>query len=885
MAYYLKNIFLFFFILSGALCLLSQDKQTSIPDTVVTDSLNITVQSDSLGSDSLQIDTTKTKPNVKTPIEYEAEKIYNSIDKKQTILSGNAKITYQDIILRAALITVEWDKNIMHAQGVEDSVWIVDKETGDSTKTKKLVGLPEFSEAGDVMNGEIMDFNFKTKKGRVIKGRTEFESGFYHGNTLKMAKPKLLYISDAKFTTCDLDDPHFHFWAKKMRIDVNKKVIAKPLVMYIGNIPVAGLPFLYFPIRKGRKSGFIIPRYGESSLQGRYLSGFGYYWAASEYWDIKSTVDYFEKSGFILKGQLNYNLRYKLRGSVSGSWTRKDFDLSGTKERRWNLNINHSQTISPTLSLNINGSFVSSGNLYKDLSSNRNLRLKNTIRSNATLRKKLSGSKNLTINLNQTRNLTSGETEETLPRISFRGGTSPVFKRPEEQKEIKWYHNIIFSYSSEAQSKKKKVLQSDSTFTTTRDMGWDHNINISSPQKIFTYLTWSPNIRYDETWYGKQKEYFLDPETNTIDFREKEGFYSLRTFNFSSSFGTKLYGTFNPFFLKNTAFRHVVTPNLSYNYRPDFADEQWGYYQTVMDSLGEKQKYDRFSGGMYGSTPTGEQRSLSLNIRNLFQMKTGKPDSTKKFDLFRWNLSTSYNWKAKQFPLNDIRSSINANPLRNLNVSVNTTYTFYKTDSAGNKIESMYIDDIEWKKPLNIFSTQLLRQTRFNFNINLKLQGKLGSGQNKTKKNQKLTPETTEQAQNTEPDFITDDQYEQNNQISNFDIPWTLNVSLRYSHSKTNPLNSHKTFYMNTNLNFNLTENWKITYNARYNFEEKEMISQDFVFYRDLHCWEARFVWSPIGRYKHFYFKINVKASMLSDIKYEKGTGRRALSSPQFLNY
>jgi len=879
----LKNIFIFFFILSGALYLRGESQEISYPDTV--DTLPSIILSDSLVVDSLQTDSQKTKPSVQAPIQYEAEKIYNSLDMKQTILSGKAKITYQDIILKAAKITVDWDENLMHAEGRKDSVWVKNKETGDSLKTEQWIGLPEFSEAGDVMTGEKMDFNFKTKKGRVIKGRTVFEQGYYRGNTLKMAKPKLLYIEDARFTTCDLEEPHFHFWAKKMRIDVNKKVIAKPLVMYLGNIPVAALPFLYFPIRKGRKSGFIIPRYGESSLQGRYLSDFGYYWAASDYWDVKTTVDYFEKSGFVLKGRLNYNILYKLRGAVSGSWTRKDFDISGTKERRWNLNINHSQTINPTFSLNISGSFVSSGSIYKDLSANRSLRLKNTIYSNATLRKDLSGSKNIIINLSQTRNLTTDEIEETLPRITFSGGTLPLFKRPEEKENMRWYHNINISYSSEAKFQRQKDLQGDSTFKTTRDLGWDHNINISSPQKLFTYLTWNPHIKYDETWYAKQRDYYLDPVTKTIASREKEGFYSLRTFQFSSSFSTKLYGTFNPFFLKNTSFRHVITPNISYNYRPDFSDDIWGYYQTVRDSLGQEQQYDHFQGGMYGSTPVGEQRAVSLSLRNLFQMKTGKADSTKKFDLFAWNLSTSYNWKAKQFPLSDLRSTINASPIRNLNLSLNSTYSFYKTDTSGKKISYLYIDDINWKNPLSFFSTQLFRQTRFNFNISFQLQGKLLSGKDNRKENEPSLPETTDQSLNTEPGIITGDQYENNQQISNFAIPWNLNVSLRYSLSKTNPLNPYKTFYMETNLNFNLTENWKITYSSRYDFEKGEMISQDLVFYRDLHCWEARFVWSPIGIYKHFYFKINVKAPMLSDIKYERGTGRRALSSPQFLHY
>ena len=162
----LKKIFLFFFILCGALCLKGQHQVISSSDTVGT--LHSTMFTDSLKADSLQTNSQKTKSSIQTPIKYEAEKIYNSIDNKQTILSGKAKITYQDITLKAAEITVEWEKNLMHAEGRKDSVWMKNEETGDSTKTEQWVGLPEFSEAGDEMKGEKMDFNFKTKKGRVI---------------------------------------------------------------------------------------------------------------------------------------------------------------------------------------------------------------------------------------------------------------------------------------------------------------------------------------------------------------------------------------------------------------------------------------------------------------------------------------------------------------------------------------------------------------------------------------------------------------------------------------------------------------------------------------------------------------------------------------------
>jgi hypothetical protein len=114
-------------------------------------------------------------------------------------------------------------------------------------------------------------------------------------------------------------------------------------------------------------------------------------------------------------------------------------------------------------------------------------------------------------------------------------------------------------------------------------------------------------------------------------------------------------------------------------------------------------------------------------------------------------------------------------------------------------------------------------------------------------------------------------------EIPGFEIPWDLTTSISYSQNRFNPLNPTKTWWMNANLNFNLTKFWKISYRARLDLVSNELVSQDIIFYRDLHCWEARIVWTPTGRYKRFYFKINIKSPMLKDIKVEKGTGRTGI--------
>lgn len=817
------------------------------------------------------------KRDLQGPVQYEASKIEIDVEKRLMVLYGNAKVSYQNIVLTGGKITIDWNTRIMRAESIPDTVYEHKPDSEDSVMVVTRIQYPEFSESGDVMTGEVMTFNFKTKKGRVVRGRTKFEDGFYSGRALKMIKKGSLNVADASFTTCDKDYPHFHFWCQKMRIDVNKRVIAKPVVFYIGHIPVMGLPFIYFPITKGRHSGLIMPRYGMSTIDGWYLRGLGYYWAASEYWDLKGTVDYFQKSGFLFRGDLNYNVRYKFSGSVSGSWTRKDFEAYGTKERRWDLNIRHSQIISPTSRLTVNGSFVSSGSLYQQLSENREQRMRQEIRSNATYTKQFSGSRSLTINLNQTKNLKTEEVSETLPRISFRMGQIPLFKT-KDSKDNRWYNSIYFSYNTEMLYQRRKTFNSaDLTYNTNDNAAWQHRASLSAPQKLFGWLTFSPGFNLTETWYNKRKIWYLDRVQNKADYFEQDGFAARHIYNVSASFSTKIYGIFKPRFAPDVMIRHVVSPNMSFGYQPDFSDDEYGYYDAVEDTSGEITYYDRFYGYTYGGTPRGGSKSLNFNVSNLFQMKKGTGDKEKKFNLFTWNLTTYYNWKNIDKKLGRINSSFRASPFKSVDVSVNSAFSPYAVDDEGQETSELLLSRIKLDNPKTFFVNNYFRRVNFSANLNLKLKGEgtsSGSGSTqKTEESQQQGEVPLEGLNNVPGDRFKMEEG------SGFTMPWNLSLTLSYTKNTNNPENPITQFWARTNLDFNLTKRWKISYRAHFDLEKKEIVSQDFTFRRDLHCWEAMIAWTPTGYNKRFYFRINIKSSMLRDIKYEKGTSTRGFSS------
>jgi hypothetical protein len=112
--------------------------------------------------------------------------------------------------------------------------------------------------------------------------------------------------------------------------------------------------------------------------------------------------------------------------------------------------------------------------------------------------------------------------------------------------------------------------------------------------------------------------------------------------------------------------------------------------------------------------------------------------------------------------------------------------------------------------------------------------------------------------------------------MSDLDIPWNLSGTLSYSEDRSNPLKTDKRFWMRAGLDFRLTKNWKVAYQAQFDIVQRKAVSQDFSLYRDLHCWEAQVLWTPTG-YKRFYLRINIKSSMLKELKFERGSGGRGL--------
>jgi hypothetical protein len=342
------------------------------------------------------------------------------------------------------------------------------------------------------------------------------------------------------------------------------------------------------------------------------------------------------------------------------------------------------------------------------------------------------------------------------------------------------------------------------------------------------------------------------------------GFQTARDFSFSSSISTKIYGMVQ--FKKGPvkAIRHVMTPSVGFNLRPNFGNEKFGYWKYVYtdETLTDSVHYSVFQSSIYGTPPDGKSGSLSFNLTNNLEMKVrSKKDTltgTKKVVLIdNFSIFTSYDLAKDSMRWAPISMSGRTKLFKTLDVQFNGRWDLYAIDdSTGRRINTF-----QWEK-----NHKLLRFDNMTWNFSLSW--------NLTSKSKKAQPPGQSQP-------VTATQDEINQIIDNPDKfldwsnPWKLYISynLRLNRQYNLDIHAPKNDIVQT-LSFtgdvNITPKWKIGFTSGYDFEHGALSYTSLSFYRDLHCWEMRFNWIPIGGLKSWNFSINAKAPLLQDLKLEK---------------
>ena len=860
------------------------------PDTLDSTILDYTVL-DSLSTQELldsaaqAADTIPPPPgDIETTINYSARDSMNlNLTNQMVDLFGDGKITYGDIELTADRVNVDYEEHEIQAEGTLDSLG-------------KPIGEPIFKDGSDVYETEKMRYNFKSEKAIISGVVTQQGEGIMHGNTVKRDQRGDLYIDRAKYTTCNSPDPHFHIEARKLKLVPDDKIMVGPFHMRVNDIPLpVGWGFGMFPMPRTQSSGVIVPTFGEEKRRGFYLRDGGYYFALSDYIDLAITGEIYSKGSYGLSVASSYRKRYAYGGQFSFKYNRqkgidegdstiiKDFWVTWSHSPQSKGNSRFSASLRAGTS-----SYNQNNPSYYDVINNINQEFS----SNISYSKTLTGTPfNFGASMRLQQNTGTGTVNLQLPDVSLTmnriypfKGKSPTAKNIIQKINFSWNMtgtnnmtnrpvSLPFNFDIENKNPEydSTISFSPSNFSQVWDRaqnGFRHAIPISTSAKVLKHFTFNPSASYNEIWYFKELSYTWNDTLKAVRIDTTKKFSRLYSYSLNGGLNTRLYGTMYFKGDKIQAMRHVITPNISFGYSPDFSDEKFGYYQTVqVDSLGNTRELSKYAGFVYGTPSRGENASMGISISNTLELKVrDKKDSANEFrkvPIFEnFSISTSYNFLADSFNLAPLRLTARTKLFRKkLDININGTLdpyvyvldTMYQDGSGNTRVIQHRVNRFAWDE-----GKGLGQFTRANLSIGTSLNP--DSWENKASD---VDKEQLTDAERNELEYI-----EQNPDLYvDFSIPWNIRINYNVNYTKIGYQKAKITQTLRFNGDFSLTQKWKVGFSSGYDFENKGFTQTNLNINRDLHCWQLSLTWIPFGRYQSYNVTIRAKSSLLQDLK------------------
>ena len=798
------------------------------------------------------------------------------------ILLHNARISFGDASLDADYIRVDKKNHLVFARGSRDPV------------TGAYIGRPIFKQKDqDPLIADSLTFNYITKKGFIHNASSKQDGNYISGGEAKRLNEDEIAYRNVLYSTCDKPYPETDFGIVITKgIAEKHMIISGPAYLEIEGVPIPiVLPFGFFPKPDQRTSGFILPTFGEDNQLGFYLKDFGYYFGINDYMDVTTNGTYYSKGSFDVGALTRYLKKYKYQGSFNLRFGYHKYGLeTDPASKDFNITWSHSQDPAAhpgtTFSASVN---AGTSSFYRNSPAQTNYNLlaltQNNLRSSISYGKVFTGTPfNLTVNLSHSQDLTAKTVTLELPSFSLNMTSLSPFDKKDRVGEQKWYQRITVGYSLQGTNKINNVAEdqlfTSKTLSKRMQNGFTQSIPVSLSLTVFKYFQFNSSINYTERDYFQTiRKRFARGSVSGLDSMVVDtvpGFRRGGDYSVSTGLSTKVYNTM---YFKGAvkAIRHVMSPSVSFQYRPDFSDPSYGYYQTIVSNATipypyTSQKYSIFEQSIYGGPSGGKSAGLAFSLDNTIEAKlrARKSDTSqadRKIQILQGlSLSTFYNFIADSLKLSNINfSGRTALFNQKLGLSFGGTLNPYVNqvrDSVSNGQLVRYAHVIN-RYTFQNGSFPTLVNFNLSMDFNLNSETLKHPANNQAQQPNTIRNMTKEQADklaliNSNPNAFVD-----------FNVPWNISMSYSFSYS-----NSGVSTYINNTLNFNgdlsITPKWKIQYTSGFDIKAGRLSATSISIYRDLHCWDLSAQWIPFGYYKFYNVTLKVKASVLQDLKLSK---------------
>ncbi|MFT4202369.1 MAG: putative LPS assembly protein LptD [Chitinophagaceae bacterium] len=800
---------------------------------------------------------------------------------------ANIKSKQDDMDLTAQYI--HFDQRINHI-----------KAYGGTDTSKGALNKPLIVQQGSKTIADSIDVNTKTQRLRFRD--TYYNEGeiFVHADIVKAIDKNTAYAWKGRFTTCNLDTPHFDFRAKKLKLIKNNVAVSGPAYPEFEGVPIPIImPFGIFPLERGRHSGLLAPQFVNNDSYGLGLEGLGYYQVMNDNWDVTFRTNLYSYGGYMLSIAPRYYKRYHYSGNLtfqiqhtvllnsSSTYTNDEF----TKNNAFQLTWSHSMDSKALPGTSFSASVNAGSTQYNKYSTTNPIKAyQNQMSSSITWAKTWGDGKySFSAAANHSQNNNTRLVSINAPTINFSMNTIYPFAKKEAVGQAKWYEKTGIGYTTTFIN---QISFYDSALSVKRlldtsNWGLKHTIPITMSLPSVGPVTIAPSVSYNENWYGRTLHTAWDSAAVKVDTTASgRGFYRAYQTSFALSFSTRIFGNYN---FKPTSnvetIHHEVRPTISLNYTPNTNSGNYYWVRTnnrLKDSVlqnngsyqyiyGDSIRACRFAGNVVGTFSEGTFGGITFGIDNLLEMKKRNKDKNETDS----QTDTSDNKKIKLIDGLSITSGYNflADSLKWQTVSISfRTTLFDKININGSTILDQYdvnpytggrINKLMWKEG------KIGRFTSGNLSLSSSFQSKKAEDKQKQ----------TESSLGNDPTMSLADQQAQLAYIASnpaefvdFDIPWNVSTSLAVNFTRTLNASNYK-FYttinssLNVNGDFSITPKWKAGGNIMYDIKNQKVGLLTMFLTREMHCWQMSINLTPIGSYKSFSIVLNPKSGILRDLR------------------
>lgn len=777
------------------------------------------------------------------------------VKEKRAYLYGGAYVETKTSRLTAGSIVIDLEKNEIEASFIYG-------------KDSAMLELPTFVDEGETLGCHRMRLNTKTNKAFIEDLKLKQDEFYFHMGVAKRFDNDEIHLTNGRLTTCDQEEPHYHFLLSKGVVVPNKRVVAGPMNLWISGLPTPiGLPFAIIPQQKERTKGLIFPEFIPSSAYGFGFQNLGYYIPINPKLQTTIYANLYSRGSWGLRNELDYSKRYGYSGRFSMGFQQFNNGFpSYTKNNKLTLAWNHSKALksNPYWNFNANVNFISDNTAKNNPDPINPDYFRNSFNSDINLNRNFIGKP---INMGAKLSLRQNSIAKSIALVSpvlnvnvtriFPFGKMITNPKTEVAKAIQ---RLGISYNMEGQN--KSTFQDSllnplylSLIGQQFMNGMSQNASIQTTLGVFkNAIKLTPNLTLGNKINFQQVIKSYDPLSNkTItDTVQKTGLGNEVNFNINAT--TVFYSYYRFVGKRKPTLRHVMTPSMGYRYVPKLNG-------LITANVGPNQStisYSPFERSIYQVGNVSGSSYLTFGINNTLELKVKSDKDTvtgyKKIRILdQFSIQGNYDFMKDSMNLSDLSINLRVSPAKWLNIVSTATYSVYSWDTTG-KTKSAFA----WNSGQGIgrFLTTGINST---FSIT-------------SAKGRKVLEEKASNAQSAwNSDYAYFSLHPE--QAVYFDIPWKINFSHVFSvNANTQKTTNNpsdwillQTLAIQGDVSF--TKRWNLGGNVNVDVQTQRITNMNLSLNRNLHCWALSFYWTPIGGNKSFLLSIRNTSSIFRDAK------------------